>query len=380
MKLTEAIINQINEIPKLRYLLINLAQKQEETSAQNKKLNKNLKNLEAKYDLVKKDYDALLDSSDSSQLHQSDVDFERIRADFNQKSCEFLTKLIRGTIQNDAVQHATEIIEDFKNELNFTIQTQRDKVAQTISDQNKLIKEKTNTIEELREKAEKPISDDVEKLINEKDEAINQLKSMLQRSVKSDQRNQEQIKSLQMENKELTEMLSKSGKNEKAPVEDVAKLEMQISELEQRVSKSSASKELEQKNERLQMMLERSNRLYSQLDERYQELEKSLQQKHFYAIVEETFCFEIKEQMNSAPKKKEKSPKNMKIEYEAVIASLRKTLLQYFLCTDSNQVDLVPVILEIVGCTQEQVGAVTRSMESRKHLINKTGGFFGLFG
>ena len=403
MKLTEAIINQINEVPKLRYLLVNLVQKQEDTSSQNKQLKKKLSNLESKYNAVKKDYDTLVDNSEYTQLHQSDIEFERIRADFNQKACEFFVKIINNISITDAVSEATEIVNEFKSELNFTIQAQRDKVNQTLSQQNKLIQEKTMLIEDLKEKADKPISDDVEKLINDKDEAISQLKEMLQRSVKSDQRNQEQIQTLQQQNKELTELLSSKGDNSKnknttdMPVETITKLEMQISELEQRLANSSASKELEIKNERLQMMLEKSNKLYSQLDERYQLLEKNVTQKQFYAIVQESFCFEIPSQNDSLPNSNssqlikssssssftttsKKEEKRKRIEYEAMVASLRKTLLQYFLCTNDNQEELVPVILEIVGCTQEQVYTVTRNLETRKHLINKTGKLFGLFG
>ncbi|EAY04273.1 hypothetical protein TVAG_390430 [Trichomonas vaginalis G3] len=385
MKLTEAIINEINEIPKLKYLLINLMHKNEKVSADFKVIQKQLASLQQKYDSLQNDYEILSKTSQNLQSNQGDVEFERIRADFNQNACEFLTRLIRGVDHSDPVSSSTKLIDEFRSEIKLSIDSQKLSIQKELSDQTKFLKEKTALINEMRDQLNRPISQDVEKLLNEKDESITKYKSMLQRSVKSDQRNQEQISVLQSEVNRLNELLSQnsSPQSQSAPVEEVTKLQLVITSLEERIRNSAPSKELEAKYDRLQAMFEKSNRIYSQLDEKYQNLLKSMNQKKFYSIIEESLVVEVPDvtTMERKATKKDPKPKSQKMSgAEALIASLRKTILQYFLCKDDSQADLVPVILEIVGCTPEQIATVERNQEARRHLINKTGAFFGIFG
>lgn len=384
MKLTEAIINEINEIPKLKYLLINLMHKNENTSQENKVLTKQIANLNSKYESLQKDYEILSSTSQNLKSGHGDAEFERIRADFNQKACEFLTKLIRGIETTESVLTATNIVEDFKSELNLAIETQKLNIQKSMAEQTKLLKEKTSLINDMKEKLDRPISEDVEKLLSEKDEAINKYKSMLQRSVKSDQRNQEQISVLQTEINRLNDLIATSSvvPSQTAPVEEVTRLELLVASLEERLRNSAPSKELEAKYDKLQAMFEKSNRIYSQLDEKYRNLQKTINQKKFYSMIEESLIVEVPDRFTSEQKpKKSSGEKSKKLgNAEALIASLRKTILQYFLCKDDSQADLVPVILEIVGCTPDQIATVERNQEARKHLINKTGAFFGFFG
>ena len=68
-------------------------------------------------------------------------------------------------------------------------------------------------------------------------------------------------------------------------------------------------------------------------------------------------------------KKKKKEDKKL-----AQNAYLRRVLLQFFTEEEKNRPSLIPIILKLVGCNDEQVSAVMRQWERSSHL------FSGLFG
>ena len=74
-----------------------------------------------------------------------------------------------------------------------------------------------------------------------------------------------------------------------------------------------------------------------------------------------------------------KKAKKVASNESAVIVSLRKTLLQFFLTDEENQENLIPVVLEIVGCNKEQIEGALTNYKRHQHLINRAGSFFGLF-
>lgn len=297
-----------------------------------------------------------------------------------------------------------------------------------------LVKNKMEVLQDqLNTAMSSPISKDIEKLITEKDSAINEMKSMLQSSVNSDKRKQQLIEEQQNEIQKLHDLLLQYPANKGTngigntslstnmssishtdDVGEVARLERTIDDLEDRLSKSQPSRELELKNEKLSSMIEKSNLLYAdaveklrKLNERYSSEKDPKQLKISISLsfqsnaqVKQTKTKSSDTENNAngnsnedilmspvksnskmhitTPSEKEKM-KKIKHTYRALIASLRQTLLQFFLKDEASQISLVPVILELVGCNKQQIDTVMLRIQSSQHFVNRTGGFFGLF-
>lgn len=326
-------------------------------------------------------------------------------------------------VSEEQLHHYENLISDKNEEIN------------TIKNKMEILQEQLNTA------MSSPISKDIEKLITEKDSSINEMKTMLQSSMNSDKRKQQQIEEQQIEIQKLHNLLLQSPTNKiqtnndnssnlnsishNSDVGDIARLERTISDLETRLNNSKPSRELELKNERLSSMIEKSNLLYSDAVEQIRKLkEKYSSDKNSKQL---KICLTFSMNSNSKTTKntelnqnrlnnsdlenkndndndenisyqmspiKIKSPtkedsmsnaeklkiKKIKHTYRVLIASLRQTLLQFFLKDEASQISLVPVILQLVGCNQQQVDTVMLRIQSSQHFVNRTGGFFGLFG
>ena len=55
---------------------------------------------------------------------------------------------------------------------------------------------------------------------------------------------------------------------------------------------------------------------------------------------------------------------------------LKRTMLQFFLQYDSKKDELIPMILELVGCNQQQISAAQRQWARSHQLFSRTS-FFG---
>jgi hypothetical protein len=64
-------------------------------------------------------------------------------------------------------------------------------------------------------------------------------------------------------------------------------------------------------------------------------------------------------------------------DFSVVNAYLRTTLVQFFAQDADRRGELVKLILELVGCTPQQVAAAQRQWTRSNQLIQKTTGFFG---
>ena len=116
-------------------------------------------------------------------------------------------------------------------------------------------------IQELTEyferKEKEPSITEMQSLVNEKDQTIAKLKTLVSRTIKSEQRRQQQIDDLQNELQEKSAHVD-SGNVTPDILETVARLESQVAELKQRLENSQANKEMELKNEKLTKMLEKN--------------------------------------------------------------------------------------------------------------------------
>lgn len=229
---------------------------------------------------------------------------------------------------------------------------------------------------------------DIQGTIDDRDSTILKLKNLLTRSNKSDKRKQQQIDDLQS--------YIQTVQNKGYQFDEIEKLTSEKEELEEKLRKSKASDELFQQNQKLQEAHDRTNQLYSQLLEDHLKLmkEATFRSEINLSISHDSNCFEYFPEIDEneiafdieklTPKSSshsfvESEPSNSKKETKlARSAYLRRVLLQFFSEeNDSERAEMVPIILELVGCSNEQVSVVMRHLQRNQHLIARTAGFFG---
>jgi chromosome segregation ATPase len=209
------------------------------------------------------------------------------------------------------------------------------------------------------------VSNEQASSLSEKEKTNVKLKVLLNNYVVSDDRKQRQIDELQAEiGLYAKRFASASQGSDNAMLETVVRLEAQVKELEQRLHEGQASAELHTKNAQLAAMLEKSTRLYSELLEHRESAAQAA--RAFRLSLDKTLVIET-----GAPA----APRDGALMLNAY---LKSTLIQFFGQDAVNRSALIPLILELVGCTPQQVRAAQRQWERSNHLINKTVGFFGL--
>jgi hypothetical protein len=191
---------------------------------------------------------------------------------------------------------------------------------------------------------------------------------LVQKYLKSEQEKQQQIEEQQQEIGRLSQGIARSESGS-CSVDDIARLELEIDRLKTQVTKCQTSQQLEKKCEQLTAMLDKSRDLYAQLSERHRKLAAKYESKRFRLRVDRAGIFE-----RVLPQAKGENVT------EAMLASLKKTVLQYFLTDSTNQENLMPVILELVGCNPEQIQIAVRNFKSNQQFVNRAGGIFSLFG
>jgi hypothetical protein len=241
----------------------------------------------------------------------------------------------------------------------------------------------------------------------QRDKKVAKLKSLLTRSMRSDKRREEQVEALQLditekerqihaascEIKEKTEMVAKQS-------ERLAELESKIIEMGNRLQTGVGSEAAQKRNERMKQMLERSNLLYADLQSRFQkvcsdlesEKEKSIKRgkstrviilpdgEHIvlnddgtYASVVESpagvpvVSLRAAQRQIKAGKKEDGSLPNL-------LVYLRKILLEFFVGDALKQVNLIPVILQLLECTTDQIGAAQRGFTEGRQFITSAFG------
>ncbi|OHT01736.1 hypothetical protein TRFO_31349 [Tritrichomonas foetus] len=404
--LTEESIAQIDDPEKLRYLLSGVVQKNTKQLKRIRVLQRQLKNSKNEISELNS---ALIESKnkcEKNSFYKFEYDFEKIRADYN----EFAFTSLFEIIQNLEIEQLDKFLHEAKQYENLIKSKQKDQIdemKQIINERDKKIHEKEQKILELQEKIEKiessPISKDVEDLLSEKDQSIVKLRALIQRYAKSDQIKQQQIDEQQRQIQQMMDKYSNYSNNyssnlsshnsssKSSNVKEILVLERKVADLELQLKQCGNVHEIESKNEKLNAMLDKSNKLYTQLSEKYQILLDSIK-KDKKLTINQNLLFEIHSIKNSSNScsnsksrdqnhKKSKHEKNHSLynETETTIMSLRKTLLQFFLTEEENQENLIPVILEIVGCNQDQIRGAIRNHQSHKTLINRAGSLFGLF-
>jgi chromosome segregation ATPase len=229
-------------------------------------------------------------------------------------------------------------------------------------------------------KENEPQNSDLQSLIHEKDRTLEKLKKLVQRAKKEDERKQQQINDLQSELQTRTTLLLAEATPDLLGT--VSRLEAHLRDLEQRLQASQANKEMEQKNERLTKMLDKSNRLYAALLKQNQALiaEQSRTEPR-PLMLSELAQFSIQPDIRATlfgalPKlgKNKGKPDEKRI----TDAYLKRVLLQFFLQDDTTRDQLIPLILELAGCSEQHILAAQRQWQRSIHATPKSSGFFGL--
>ena len=283
----------------------------------------------------------------------------------------------------EKVREQNEEIVLMKREQDFMVMkfAQKEALIKELSDAKEKNAEFAKQMEELRielfnqktlthehERAHESIAE----VVDDKNATIIKLKSLLSRSVKSEQRKQQQIEAIEAERKQLLERFANLSSSPELFVQDTFKGD------DSKPSEELEIEELTTQNRKLQEMLESSRRLYSELQEKYRNLKR--QNRHQQKLQFETCqVFDVAESLETQRKLK-RMTNNAKREAKLVkSAYLRRVLLQYFSQEeDSDRHMMIPMILELVGCTREQTSMVMRQLERNQQLITRTAGFFGL--
>lgn len=379
--LTEESIAQITDPEKLRYLLSGVVQKNSKQLRKIRILQKQLKNAKNELLSTSSSLTEYKINCESNNFYKFEHEFEKIRADYNEFAFTSLFNIIQNVnlessdadMNNQNIQQFFTESKKFQKEFSEAKNAQINEFKTIISKRDEIIADKDRQINELKEQIEKietsPLPKEVEELLSEKDQSIVKLRNLIQRYSKSDQIKQQQIDEQQQQIQQL--MLANKGN--KINSDEIVKLESEVKELHSKSSNKEVF-EIESKNEKLTAMLEKSNRMYTQLNERYLSLQHSISNKKGIQLsVSQNLLFEV---MSKNGKKKAKKVASNE---SAVIVSLRKTLLQFFLTDEENQENLIPVVLEIVGCNKEQIEGALTNYKRHQHLINRAGSFFGLF-
>ncbi|OHS93921.1 hypothetical protein TRFO_39902 [Tritrichomonas foetus] len=172
----------------------------------------------------------------------------------------------------------------------------------------------------------------------------NETRSDINHETKNEKENlfrnlQGKIENLTLENNELIEKLK-----EKDSIH-----EKQTSELVESVN-SLKSKALEKLNEQ-QLIIQQKDEEIGKLKEK---------------------CFSLRK-FSPQPKKFDTNQQQPQV----IIEYVRKVLLQFFVQDDENKKATIPILLHVVGATDQEIQTAQAQWERSQHLITKATGFFG---
>ena len=339
--------------------------------------------------------------------------------------------------KNNAIQMANKEISDLKSEIdsmknlkdlkleNENLKTQMRKMSD-IEDENKNLKQlnqslqkqvleidvlqakiddltsKNNTLKDANKNLESSLSEYKKAASDEdKDEKIQKLTILLNRSQLIEKKMQEQIDQLQAKIESLTNFEPNTNSNIDGGADSdlVRSLKNRVFELEGQLNGSNSISELEKKNKKLSKLVEKSNKLYAELLEKNQNLAHQIEilkrpdqiTKEKLEIENTSCCISIMQfdpEGNSNNDKvdskelqnQQNNDKNAAISGPFVDPTmnsyLKRTLLQFFLQDGAKRDEMIPMILELVGCNEQQIATVQRQW-ARQHQFFSKGGFFG---
>lgn len=288
------------------------------------------------------------------------------------------------------------------------------------------------TIESLQAQIQKDQNE-----ISQKETKVAKLKSLLTRSMRSDKRREQQIETLQIDLADrdrhiqaLENSIKETNDFSARQQERISQLEAELTELTNRLQSGVGSEAAQKRNERMKQMLEKSNILYAELQEKYQkacadlEEEKARQLRNLSKrspkkliilkddeaislyddgtyeigpylssdsyppnIIVQDFRVNRKEKGNErasirsvstgALAQHANSSENPASKQPLLKVYLKRVLLEFFIGDAATQQRLIPVILQLLDCTEEQITAAQRSYAEGRQIISKATSVFG---
>jgi chromosome segregation ATPase len=377
--LSDEAIAQIDDVPKLQSLLSGVVQKNATQLKRLRAFQRQLRSAKSDLQSLSSAYATLKVENEFDQLIRFERDLEKVRADFNEFSFTELFEIIQNQGFEDAAFFQTQVAR-YEREFAKIQQERQSHIDHLLASKDEEIRQQKQKIDQLRSEIESQnsvtLSKDIERAISEKDQAITKLRAGVQKCVQTDQQRQQQIEEQQRHIERLSSLLLDAQRRTRGTsIEEVAKRERECLELKAELTNSQSSRQLEAKCEKLAAMLDRSNRLFDSLNEKYQGVCKQLGRYRPMLAVAQSWAFE---QVSITAPEMQQNPAG---DREAVaLASLKKAVLQYFLRDVGNQEHLVPVILELVGCAPEQVRAAVRKVKSNQQMVSRARSVFGWFG
>jgi chromosome segregation ATPase len=303
---------------------------------------------------------------------------QRLRASMQQSSLAFAEEKRELQYELDALKTRLSEMEDVERERDFQLKTiieQSRRLAhfdETLTANATLERE----ISDLRQKClEATLAAEehqqahsmIQTALDDQNSALLKLKVFVSRTAKLDQMKQRQVDELQ---KERDVLASKVAALSATFQQDTS------SAPPQDAPASSAVNNLETKNRRLAELLQKSNDRYAVLLEEHGRLLDGCRAPAARPV---TLSYQFRLVFESdAPKKKSISSAAEKEARLVKAAYLRKVLLQFFsMEIEEEKSTFVPLILELVGCTRDQVSVVMRHWQRSQNLIVKTSGLFG---
>ena len=136
-------------------------------------------------------------------------------------------------------------------------------------------------------------------------------------------------------------------------------------------------------------MLEKNSNLYINLDEELKRTknENEMMTKNRLALLRKNLkVIKVVDQVDIKPtfvKKREDNDDSQKAEADQNEKKIMKekylksTLIQFFVVDSDKRSTLIPIILDLVGCNEQQIQVAQRQWDRSNQLIQKTTGFFG---
>lgn len=238
--------------------------------------------------------------------------------------------------------------------------------------------------------------------INQKEQKIIKLKGLLTRSMRSDKRREQQIESLQIDlsDRELQlESFNKELENNRAVIqkqtEKIALLEEELNELTNRLNTGVGNEAAQKHNERIKKMLEKSNTLYAELQSKYQKLSMDFEEEKkknlrvgkpqkvivlnddYRITLNDDGTYVVNKKVKDLPSGIEvydfrKNNKKQQAEQNFLKGYLKRVVLEFFINDISTQQKLIPVILQLLDCPEEQILAAQRSYVEGHQIISKS--------
>jgi hypothetical protein len=376
--LNDEAIAQIDDVPKLQSLLTGVVQKNTTQLKRLRAFQRQLRTAKSDLQSLSSAYATLKVENEFDQLIRFERDLEKVRADFNEFSFTELFEIIQNQGFEDTDFFQTQVAR-YEREFAKIQQERRSHIDHLLASKDEEIGQQKQKIDELRSELESQnsvtLSKDIERAISERDQMITKLRATVQKCVQTDQQCQQQIEEQQRHIQRLSSLLvDEQRRTRGTSIEEVAKRERQCLELKAELTNSQSSRQLKAKCEKLAAMLDRSNRLFDALNEKYRSLCQQVGRRRPTLAVVQSRDFE---QISAAARRKQQRAEG---DRETVaLASLKKAVLQYFLTDIGNQEHLVPVILEIVGCTPEQIQAAVRKVKGNQQMVSRAGSLFGWF-